>query len=295
MTIRLGGILFGLALVGVLVFWSLAPGVKNYSSPVKAPYYAFHEEKLKPEGGFSFDGVGGKWDMAQLQRGYAVYKNVCSACHSLKYVAFRNLQELTYTEAQVRAEAASWMVPGIDPVTGESVMRPGELTDYFPSPYPNEVAARAANNNAYPPDLSLITKARPDGSNYVYSLLQGYVDPTPEDLAKARELTITEENPEGTEWETPVGLYFNEHFYNANIAMPPQLYDDLITYDDGTPATVEQLAQDVSAFLTWTAEPSLIQRKQTGWYVMGFLIFATLLGFLSYKQIWAGYKPKKNC
>ena len=138
-----------------------------------------------------------------------------------------------------------------------------------------------------PPDLSLITKARPDGSNYVYSLMQGYVEPTEEDLAKAKELAG------GVDWETPVGLYFNEHFYNANIAMPPQLYPDLITYADGTEATTEQMAQDIAAFLTWTAEPSLVQRKQTGWFVIGFLLFATGLGFLSYKQIWATKKKKK--
>ncbi|MEO1488942.1 MAG: cytochrome c1 [Pseudomonadota bacterium] len=291
MTIRLGGIIFGLVLTGILVLWAMIPGIYNYvagPAPEKPAYYAFHEDKLQPAGGFSFDGALGKWDYAQLQRGYQVYKEVCSACHSMKYVAFRNLQQLGYTEAEVRAEAASWNVPGIDPVTGEASTRPGEPTDYFPAPYPNEVAARAANNNAYPPDLSLITKARGDGSDYVYSLLQGYVEPTPEDLEKAKKLAG------GTEWETPVGLYFNEHFYNANIAMPPQLYPDLITYADGTEATPEQMAQDVSAFLTWTAEPSLVARKQTGWFVIGFLIFATALAFLSYKQIWAGVKPKKK-
>lgn len=288
MTIRLGGIIFGFVLVGILVAWSLVPDTLKYSTPEKAPYYAFHEEKLEPAGGFSFDGVGGKWDYQQLQRGYQIYKQVCSACHSMKFVAFRNLEQLGYTSAEVRAEAASWTVPGLDPVTGESTTRPGEPTDYFPSPYPNEIAARAANNNAYPPDLSLITKARADGSAYVYSLMQGYVEPTEEDLAKAKKLAG------GEEWETPTGLYFNEHFYNANIAMPPQLYPDLVTYADGTDATVEQMAQDVSAFLTWTAEPSLVQRKQTGWYVIGFLLFATGLGFLSYKQLWAAKKPKKK-
>ena len=287
MTIRLGGIIFGLALVGILLFWSFGPGVLGYSSPEKSPYYAFHEDKLKPAGGFSFDGLGGTWDNQQLQRGYQVYKEVCKSCHSLKFVAFRNLAELGYSEEEVRAEAASWDVPGLNEY-GEATLRPAEPTDYFPSPYPNEIAARAANNNALPPDLSLITKARPDGSNYVYSLMQGYVEPTAEDLAKAKELGG------GVEWETPTGLYFNEHFYNANIAMPPQLYPDLITYSDGTEATTEQMAQDIAAFLTWTAEPSLVARKQTGWFVIGFLLFGTALGFLSYKQIWADKKAKKK-
>ncbi|MEM1195401.1 MAG: cytochrome c1 [Pseudomonadota bacterium] len=287
MTIRLAGIFFGLGLVGILMLWSFLPDTLKYSTPEKSPYYAFHEEKLTPAGGFSFDGLGGTWDNQQLQRGYQVYKEVCSSCHSLKYVAFRNLAELGYSEAEVRAEAASWEVPGLNEY-GEATPRPAEPTDYFPSPYPNEIAARAANNNALPPDLSLITKARVDGSNYVYSLMQGYVEPTEEDLAKAKELSG------GVEWETPVGLYFNEHFYNANIAMPPQLYPDLITYADGTEATTEQMAQDVAAFLTWTAEPSLVVRKQTGWFVIGFLLVGTFLGFLSYKQIWADKKPKKK-
>jgi len=287
MTIRLGGIIFGIVLVGILFFWSLVPDTVKYTAPTKSPYYAFHEEKLEPEGGFSFAGLGGKWDYQQLQRGYQVYKEVCRSCHSMKFVAFRNLEELGYTEAEVRAEAASWEVPGLNEY-GEVVPRPAEPTDYFPSPYPNEVAARAANNNALPPDLSLITKARPDGSKYVYSLMQGYVEPTAEDLAKAKELGG------GVEWDTPTGLYFNEHFYNANIAMPPQLYEGSVTYADGTEATPEQMAQDIAAFLTWTAEPSLVQRKQTGWFVIGFLLFATGLGFLSYKQVWATKKAEKK-
>ncbi|MEL7189738.1 MAG: cytochrome c1 [Pseudomonadota bacterium] len=282
MTIRLGGIIFGLVLCAILVLWSMVPGIINYATPEDPDYYAFQEENITPAGGFSFDGPMGKWDYAQLQRGYQVYKEVCSACHSLKYVAFRNLQELGYTEAEVRAEAATWNVPGINPETGEAESRPGEPTDQFPSPYPNEVAARIANNNALPPDLSLITKARKDGVNYVYSLMQGYNEVDPEDQAKS------------PEFETPSGLYFNEYFYNVNIAMPPQLYPNLITYADGTEATEEQMAQDITAFLTWTAEPSLVARKQTGLFVIGFLIFATALAFMSYKQIWAGKKPKKK-
>ncbi|MEL6530976.1 MAG: cytochrome c1 [Pseudomonadota bacterium] len=282
MTIRFGGIIIGFVITAILVLWSLVPGLINYAPPERPDYYAFQEKNIKPEGGFSFDGPLGKWDYAQLQRGYQVYKQVCSACHSLKFVAFRNLQELGYTNAEVRAEAATWQVPGIDPVTGEATTRPGEPTDAFPSPYPNEVAARAANNNAYPPDLSLITKARKDGSNYVYSLMQGYNEVDPEDLAKS------------PDFETPTGLYFNEYFYNINIAMPPQLYPDLVTYADGTEATQAQMAEDVTAFLTWTAEPSLVKRKQTGWFVIGFLLIATFLAFFSYKQIWAGVKPKKK-
>jgi len=192
---RLGGIIIGLAITGVLLLWSLVPGAINFAMPQKAPYYAFHEDKIQPEGGWSFDGVAGKWDLAQLQRGYQVYSEVCAACHSMKYVDFRNLEDLGYTDAEVRAEAASKQVPGLDPVTGEATTRPGMPTDSFPSPYPNEIAARTANNNAYPPDLSLITKARPDGTKYVYSLILGHVEPDTEDLKKAKELAG------GDEWE----------------------------------------------------------------------------------------------
>ncbi|WP_298470430.1 cytochrome c1 [uncultured Erythrobacter sp.] len=283
MTIRLGGIIAGLVITGILVLWSLIPGLINYAPPERGDYYVFKQKPKAPEGGFSFDGPLGKWDVAQLQRGYQVYKEVCSSCHSLKFVAFRNLQELTYSEAEVRAEAATWFVPGVDPVTGEATTRAGEPTDYFPSPYPNDVAAAAANNNAIPPDLSLITKARKDGSNYVYSLLAGYGEPDPE-LQKL-----------SPEFETPAGLYFNPYFPNVNLAMaPPIAVDGLVTYADGTEATIDQMSQDVTAFLTWTAEPSLVQRKQTGWFVIGFLLFATALAFLSYKQVWAGKKPKKK-
>jgi ubiquinol-cytochrome c reductase cytochrome c1 subunit len=281
MTIRLGGIIVGLGLTAILVLWSLVPGLLNFALPEKPDYYAFQEENIAPEEGFSFEGAAGTWDYAQLQRGYQVYKEVCSSCHSLKFVAFRNLQELSYSEAEVRAEAASWSVPGIDPKDGSIVDRPGLPTDHFPSPYANDVEARAFNNNAVPPDLSLMAKARADGSRYIYSLMMGYVEPDPADQALS------------PEFETPAGLYFNEHFYNINIAMPPQLVPDIVTYSDGTDATTAQMSADIAAFLTWTAEPSLVQRKQTGWWVIAFLIFATGLAFLSYKQIWAGMKPKK--
>jgi len=286
MTIRLGGIIVGLAITAILVLWSLVPGLYNLAfgpAPEKAASYAFHEKAKGPEGGFVFDGPLGKWDVAQLQRGYQVYKEVCSACHGLKFVAFRNLRELGYSEAEVDAEAAAWTVPGIDPQTGEDTTRPGTPTDYFPSPYPNAIAAAAANNNAIPPDLSLMTKAREDGSNYVYSLLAGYGEPDPGILAK---------HPD---FETPPGLYFNKYFPTVNLAMaPPLVLDGQVTYADGTEATIPQMSADVAAFLTWTAEPRLVQRKQTGWFVLAFLLFATSLAFLSYKQIWAGMKPKKK-
>lgn len=276
MSIRLGGILAGLAITLVMLFWSLLPGAYNLAfgpKPELQPSAAFYEHGHGPAGGYSFDGPFGKWDYAQLQRGYQVYKEVCSACHSMKFVALRDLKQLGYTDAEVSAEAATWTIPGKDPATGDATSLPGKPTDYFPPVY--------YAGQGHPPDLSLITKARHDGSNYVYSLLTGYGEPDPAKAAKVG-------------FETPDGLYFNKHFPNVNIAMPPPLSDGQVTFADGAPNTTADMAKDVAAFLTWTAEPSLIQRKQTGWFVIGFLLFATALAFLSYKQIWAGLKPKKK-
>lgn len=280
MTIRLAGILIGLAFTAVLLLWSLVPGVLNFSLPEEAEYEAFYEPNVAPEGGFSFEGPLGKWDNQQLQRGYQVYKEVCAACHGLKYVAFRNLGELGYNEAEVRALAAEWQIGDIDAKDGSDIERAGLPTDMFPEPYANVVEARAFNNNAVPPDLSLMAKARPDGTHYIYSLMIGYTEPDPEDQA------------ESPEFETPSGLYFNEHFHNINIAMPPPLTDGVVSYSDGKEATTDQMAQDIAAFLTWTAEPQLVKRKQMGWFIIIFLIFATGLAYLSKKQVWAEKKKK---
>ncbi len=283
--IRLAGILIGLFFVACVLLWSFVPGV---ATVVGQGYLveptAEHEFHLDPKHvEFQHDGAFGTWDIAQLQRGYKVYKEVCSACHSLELVAFRNLAQLGYSEGQVKAEAATWQVPGIDATTGEASTRPGAPTDYFPSPYPNEVAARAANNNAIPPDLSLIAKARHHGPAYVYSLLTGYQPPEAELLA---------EFPDAAPGE---GLYHNPYFANLNIAMaPPIVADGQVEFDDGTASTVDQMAKDVSAFLTWTAEPTLVKRKQTGWPVLGFLLFATVLAWFAKNSVWAGAKPKKR-
>ncbi len=280
LSIRVVAILIGIGLAVTVLFWSLVPGVIAFVTEGQAEHLPYEEPR---DYDFSFDGPFGKWDVQQLQRGLKVYDEVCSACHSLKYVAFRNLSELGYDESQVKAYAAAKQVPGIDPNTGEATTRPGLPTDYFPSPYPNNVAAAAANNNAIPPDLSLITKARGDGTNYVASLLSGYQEPSAELLA---------EHPEAAPGP---GLYHNPYFPNLNLAMaPPITMDGQVTYDDGTEATIEQMSIDVAAFLTWTAEPTLIQRKQTGWPVLIFLLFATVLAYLSKNQIWAAVKPKKN-
>tara|TARA_B100000678_G_scaffold236234_1_gene205779 strand:+ start:4533 stop:5402 length:870 start_codon:yes stop_codon:yes gene_type:complete len=288
--IRILAALAGIVFAGVALISFVTGAITFFTEePVHSADHEFHAHPHSPEGGFSFDGVAGKWDLAQLQRGYKVYKEVCSACHSLKFVAFRDLEQLGYSEAQVKAEAATWQVPGIDPATGEATTRPGEPTDYFPKPYPNAVAAAAANNNAIPPDLSLMTKARHNGSDYVYSLLTGYTDPATYEQDGKR---LMEEFPE---FETPLGLYFNPYFANLNLAMAPPLgVDGQVEFDDGTEATVSQMAKDAAAFLTWTAEPKLIERKQTGWAVMIFLLFATVLAYFAKRQIWSSVKPKKD-
>ncbi len=279
---RLIGIIVGLGFTFVVL---LAFVIGAYTAATEevaeTAEHAFHKaaEPLK----LASNGPFGKFDRQQLQRGYQVYKEVCAACHSMHLLSFRNLTEIGYSEAQVKAEAASWTVPGIDPNTGEANTRPGIPTDRFPSPYPNETAARAANNNANPPDLSLITKARPHGPEYLHSLLTGYQEQPAE---------LLERFPEA---KTGVGLYYNPYFANLNIAMPPPLtVDDQITYADGTKATIDQMSQDVTAFLVWTAEPTLEKRNQTGWPVLGFLIFATVLAWFAKKQVWADLKPRKQ-
>ena len=278
--IRIIAILVGL---GFAVVALVSFGVGAYTAATDDAPDTHLPYKHPQDVNYSFDGPFGTWDYGQLQRGYKVYKEVCSACHSLKFVAFRNLGELGYTEAQVKAEAATWTVPGIDPNTGEASTRPGEPTDYFPKPYPNNVAAAAANNNAIPPDLSLMTKAREDGTNYVASLLVGYQPPSEE---------LLEEHPEAAPGP---GLYHNVYFPNMNLAMaPPLTSDGQVTYDDGNEATIGQMAPDVAAFLTWTAEPTLVKRKQTGWPVLVFLLFATILAWFSKTQIWSAVKPKKT-
>ncbi len=282
--IRLVGILVGLvfSFVALLAFGVGAYNQATDPSPETAEA-VFHRAAEAPVGGYSFDGLFPSWDVAQLQRGYQVYKEVCSACHSLNHVAFRDLAELGYTDDEVKALAASWTVPGINPDTGEANTRPGVPTDYFPAPYANDIAARAANNNAVPPDLSLMPKARHGGAAYIYSLLTGYQQPS---------AALAEEFPDSLPGP---GLNHNPYFANLNLAMaPPLTSDGQVTYADGTEATVEQMATDVSAFLTWTAEPSLVDRVRLGWLVMGFLLFLTVLAWLAKKQVWADAKRKSE-
>ncbi|HEX8224991.1 MAG TPA: cytochrome c1 [Allosphingosinicella sp.] len=272
---RLLGILIGLGFVlvtGISLGWGVYAYVtEEHEESVE---HAFHLEAR--DVAFSFDGPLGKYDRPQLQRGFQVYKEVCASCHGLNFVAFRDLHDLGYGEEEVKAIADQWQieVAAVDAKTGEASTRKALPADRFPDPYPNEVAARAANRNALPPDLSLITKARHGGPAYVASLLTGYRNP-PADLPK--------------EARPGEGLYFNPWFPNLNIAMPPPLAaDGQVTYADGTNPTRDQMAKDVSAFLAWSAEPKLENRKATGWAVLAFLLFATILSYMAYQNIWHG-------
>ncbi len=280
---RLIAFLVGLGFCVVLLF-SLITGAIAFVRDGKpeTAEHMFHEHPKDLD--LASNGPLGKFDRAQLQRGFQVYKEVCAGCHGLKYVAFRNLADLGYSEAEVKAIANQWAIqsPSIDPETGEAATRTNLPSDRFPSPYPNEVAARAGNNNANPPDLSLITKARHDGSAYLYSLLTGYTQQPPELLKRFPDAA------------TPQGLYYNPYFPNLNIAMPPPLVvDGQVTYADGTNATVDQMSKDVAAFLTWTAEPNLERRHQIGVAVLIFLLVFTVLAYLSYQNIWRSKKGAK--
>ena len=274
--VRLFGIIVGLGFVAVAA-WALLWGAISYikDPPPASVEHEFHQAPR--DVAFSFDGPFGRYDRQQLQRGFQVYREVCAACHSLQYVAFRNLHDLGYSEAEVRAIADQWpvQVPSINPETGEPATRKAIPADHFPTPYANETAGRAANNNALPPDLSLMAKARDGGPRYIESLLTGYQNP-PGHLP-------AENRPSGT-------LHYNPYFANLNIAMPPPLTaDGQVTYAPGNPpATRQQMAHDVAAFLMWTAEPNLGTRHMMGIPVLVFLIFATVLGYMAYQQVWHG-------
>jgi ubiquinol-cytochrome c reductase cytochrome c1 subunit len=228
---------------------------------------------------FKQDGIFGTFDRAQLQRGFQVYKEVCSACHSLRLVAFRNLADLGFNETEIKAIAKGYDIATIDDA-GEAVTRKGIPSDRFPSPYANPEAARAANGAA-PPDLSLITKARHDGTAYLVSLLTGYT--APPKSYKEHDGTVVA-------YTLPPNGNYNPYFPSTSLAMAAPLSDGQLTYSDGTKATKEQMSRDVAAFLSWTAEPKLEARKKAGTGVLAFLALLIIFSFISYKRIWANVK-----
>jgi ubiquinol-cytochrome c reductase cytochrome c1 subunit len=283
--VRILGFLVGLGFVGVAA-WSLLWGIVTVLDE-GLPHTVEHEFHLEPRhASYTFEGPFGRYDHQQLQRGFQVYREVCAACHGLTQVAFRNLHDLGYTEAEVRAIADQWpvQVASINEQTGEASTRKALPADRFPPPYPNETAARAANNTALPPDLSLIVKARHHGAAYVESLLTGYDNPATYRNEEGHALPAA--NRPGQ------GLYFNPYFPNLNIAMPPPLTaDGQVTYAPGNPApTRQQMAHDVAAFLAWASEPNLESRHAAGWMVLAFLTFATILAWMAYKNVWATAK-----
>jgi len=272
------------AVLLISFFSNLATHFSNPPAPLASE--EFHRE-AKPLH-LASDGPFGKFDKAQLQRGFQVYAEVCSACHSLSLVSFRDLKEIGYNDAEIKKIASDWktQVPSINPDTGEAATRKALPSDTFPAPFANEVAARAANNNALPPDLSLMTKAREGGAAYIHSLITGYANAN------------TYRNEEGkavpAEAKPPSpNLHFNPYFANLNIAMPPPLTSaGQVTYAPGNPApTVDQMATDVAAFLVWTAEPNLAARHAAGIAVVIFLLIASILGYFAYRQIW--YEAKR--
>ena len=217
---------------------------------------------------WSFNGILGSFDKPALRRGFQVYNEVCSFCHSLEFIAFRNLTEIGLTEDQAQAAAEAVQIEDGPDENGLMYFRAGRLSDRFPPPFPNENAARASNGGALPPDLSLMTKARPFGPDYVFALLTGYVEP-PEDV------------------EIAPGMNYNLFFPGAQIAMFSPLFEGAVVYKDGTEATIEQMAEDVTQFLMWTAEPKLEDRKRMGLGVMVFLVILTGLFIAVKRQVWA--------
>ena len=225
---------------------------------------------------WSFKGFFGTYDPAQLKLGYQVYANVCSGCHSMDLLHYRDLQDIGFTEDQVKEIAAAVQVQDGPDDTGEMFERPGRPSDRFHAPFANEQAARAANNGALPPDLTLVAKSRAgagflgyDGADYIYSLMTGYEETPPEGVT------------------LPDGMHYNHAFKGHQIAMPPPLAADSVTYDDGTQATLEQEAKDIAVFLTWTAEGNLDARHRMGIKVILFLVIFTLVAYAAKRKVWA--------
>jgi ubiquinol-cytochrome c reductase cytochrome c1 subunit len=275
-------------IIGVSAGISFAEEKEDLKTEVEHAVANGHFPVLKPEQeSWTFAGFFGKYDKAQLQRGLKIYKEVCSACHSMKRVAFRNLQDLGYSEAQVKAFAADYEVQDGPNADGEMFTRKAVPSDYFPSPFPNTEAAAAANGGAAPPDFSLLAKARgaergfpqflidmvipyqEGGPDYIHALLTGYQEP-----------------PAGI--EVAAGTHFNPHFMSGiALKMAQPITKGQVTYDDGTPPTLDQYARDVASFLMWAAEPKLEERKRTGFMVMVFLLGLLGLVYLTKKSIYA--------
>ncbi|MDH6234457.1 ubiquinol-cytochrome c reductase cytochrome c1 subunit [Mesorhizobium soli] len=273
---------FGLVMAGTFGAALAAEEGHNAAEPAHFPIIHPVQEK------WTFAGPFGTYDRAQLQRGLKVYKEVCSACHSMNLVAFRTLQDLGYSEAQVKAFAAEYEVQDGPNAEGEMFTRKATPNDHFPAPFANDAAAAAANNGAVPPDMSLLAKARTvergfptfifdiftqyaeGGPDYIHALLNGYDQQPPAGM------------------EIAEGTHYNPYFINGkSLAMAKPISDGQVTYDDGAPQTVDQYSRDVSAFLMWAAEPHLEIRKQTGFRVMVFMLLFAGLIYVTKRKVWA--------
>jgi len=225
---------------------------------------------------WSFKGIFGTFDRASLQRGYQVYQEVCSGCHSVQYLSYRNLSEKggpEFSVEEAKAIAAQFEVEDGPNSDGEMFMRPGRLSDKFVKPYPNVEASTAANGGAYPPDMSVLAKARKGGADYIYSLLLGYEEP-----------------PAGFEIEE--GVYYNKYMSGNKIKMTAPLSDGLVEYSDGTQSTTAQMAKDITTFLVWTAEPHLESQHRMGFKVIIYLIILLTLVYMSKQKVWSRFGSK---
>jgi ubiquinol-cytochrome c reductase cytochrome c1 subunit len=278
--------LLGLFAGGIGSVGSVAIAAEEAHNPAAPTHFPIDEPK---EMDWSFAGPFGTYDKAQLQRGLKVYKEVCSACHSMNLVSFRTLEGLGYSEAQVKSFAAEYTIHDGPNDAGDMFDRPGKPSDYFPAPFANEAAAAASNGGAAPPDMSLLAKARgvergfprfvfdiftqyaQGGPDYIHSLLTGYDETPPAGMV------------------IPEGTHYNPYFMSGvSLKMPKPLSDGQVTYDDGSPQTVDQYSRDVSAFLMWAAEPHMEDRKKTGFRVLVFLLLFGTLMYLTKRKVWEG-------
>jgi ubiquinol-cytochrome c reductase cytochrome c1 subunit len=234
---------------------------------IASPAWAAGESVKPPEREWKHHGLTGTYDRGELQRGFQVYKEVCAACHSMSLLSYRNLEKLGYTPEQVKAVAAEYTVLDGPNDEGEMFERPARPSDRFKAPFMNDRAARAANGGALPPDMSLIVKARHYGENYLHALLTGYEEP-----------------PEGT--TLLPGMYWNKYFPGHQMAMAPPLVEGQVSYADGTEATVDQMAHDVTAFLAFASEPHMEDRKQIGIKVVLFLLVFAVIMYAVKRKVW---------
>jgi ubiquinol-cytochrome c reductase cytochrome b/c1 subunit len=262
---------------------ALAATVASFALPALG-----EEQEAPPRLKWSFAGPFGRYDEAQLQRGFKIYKEVCSACHSIQMLAFRNLADKGgpgFSEAQVAAVAAEYKIKDLDD-KGEPTERAGRPADTFPPPFANELAAKAANGGTAPPDMSTLAKARTYQRGFpwfVFDLFTQYQEQGPDYIAAL--LKGYENPPKG--FQLPSGGNFNRYFPGHNIAMPPPLQAGQVSFDDGAPQTMDQYSKDISAFLMWVAEPHLVQRKRIGFQVMIFLIVLAGLMYFTKKKVWS--------